>query len=205
MTRGLLVCGLVAAVSIFSVDTANAQRGAFRINQGFRILGGGWSAGYHCGNPGYNMDYYNPYSFANTNLRIDRVVPSIGCCQSRPGQGAIENSFDQMGHYDQTNSNIFIPDSGSAVGPATRSGPGTRQVKTVISEVGPAQPRSRIDHIPPKRVEQQFRSNSADDNSFIPVSSDPNRTSSEKADMSLWKKFDELETIQGAIPSAGNR
>ena len=66
----LLVSALLLTTVFSSVSSAQRLRSGLQgQRRPLRILGHGWSAGYHWRNPGPNSDYYNPYSAHNSMLK----------------------------------------------------------------------------------------------------------------------------------------
>lgn len=91
--RTLLCLAVALTVTGFASSDASAQRGRCGINQAFRYLGGGHSWGYHWRTPGPCVDYYNPWSYHNTNLRIGTMPQGS---QSYMGRMGYRGS---AGHY----------------------------------------------------------------------------------------------------------
>ena len=74
MSLRTVFCLLVSALLLTTVFSSESS--AQRLRSGLqgqrrplRILGHGWSAGYHWRTPGPNSDYYNPYSAHNSMLK----------------------------------------------------------------------------------------------------------------------------------------
>jgi hypothetical protein len=65
----LLVAAVLLTTAFSSVSSAQWRRSGLRgQKRPLRVLGHGYSAGYHWRNPGPNSDYYNPYSAHNSQL-----------------------------------------------------------------------------------------------------------------------------------------
>jgi hypothetical protein len=94
MSNRVLLAILILGSVVFSyAEQANAQRGRCSINQGFRILGGGQASGYHWRTPGPCVNYYNPYSYHNTNLRIGGLPQGAGSYVARYG---IDSAYHEL-------------------------------------------------------------------------------------------------------------
>lgn len=65
----LLVSAVLVTTALSSVSSAQWLRSGLKgQRRPLRVLGHGYSAGYHWRNPGPNSDYYNPYSAHNSQL-----------------------------------------------------------------------------------------------------------------------------------------
>lgn len=83
------VPGFVAVVAlllttVFSSESSAQWRGRGQLSQrGMRIIGHGFSAGYHWRNPGHDSSYYCPYSEHNSRLISQEYGYSTGNPYSR--------------------------------------------------------------------------------------------------------------------------
>lgn len=204
MSRFILVCTLVAAFSLVSTETALAQRGSFRVNQAFRKLGGGWSGGYHWRTPGYNVDYYNPYSQHNSSLKtgiipqgsISYLARSNGDCSSVNPVNI--SSFDQIGIYHDSSSYNFMPTVDYSVAP------GDVPSNVVDSEVDVDDASSNINvrRIPQNggQPRNSILTEPGAQNQPVPMQQQPSpsdRPDNDDGNVSLWRQFDQLESYQG--------
>ena len=221
MARGILFCAAIAAVFMVNLDSADAQRaGRVKLNHLNRFLGGGWSAGYHWRTPGHEVDYYNPYSRHNSHLKTggvpqgaERYISQFGGGGCYGGQAPVSvSSFDQIGSfghggsYEQSNgfNSGFIPatDYSSPPSPPSnvvdsevveeetgrrevnyRNGPegsGTREPKeSIFNRSRAKEPAAEVQPSP----------------SDVPAGKDKG--------VSMWKGFDELETLNSSSFGGG--
>lgn len=103
MSIKTLVYGVLAVASAFCFTSETfGQRSPCRLNQGFRYLGGGHSAGYHWRTPGPCVDYYNPWSHHNTSTRTGIVPRGAGPYLTRLEHcGETFQSFNQPSGFGQ--------------------------------------------------------------------------------------------------------
>ncbi len=65
----ITIVAVLLSTTLLASDSSAQWRGARQIGQrGLRVMGHGYSAGYHWKNPGHDSSYYNPYSAHNSNL-----------------------------------------------------------------------------------------------------------------------------------------
>lgn len=218
MARGILLCAAIAAVFMVNVDSVDAQRrGRVKLNQKFRFLGGGWSAGYHWRTPGHDVEYYNPYSHHNSRLKTGgmpqgagRYLSQLGGCYG--GRAPVDvSSFDQIGSFDQSGGHNggFMPAidfSRSVVGP-----PSNVVDSEVVGEENAGRPRVDYRDGPENGSrEPQESIYNRPDVKKAPTPSDVQPSPSdvpagEDKDVSMWNGFDELEALEGSSFSGGGR
>ena len=221
MMARIIILVVVTTVTLSNVDFALAQkRGKYPVNQTFRLLGGGWSGGYHWRNPGYKVDYYNPYSHHNSQLRIgvvpqgaSRYLGQMGGVACPSNQNEV-NSFDQIGTIYQDGFNT-MPDVIYSTAPANSNGtriptPGSQKqpqspAHVVDSEVmGEENGQPKVDYRSgPENPSSNRKSviDQPDTKGNQPSPSD--RSMEKKDDVGMWKGFDELESTNRSFVGGG--
>ena len=183
---------------MIGTDTAEAQRGTFRVNQVFRKLGGGWSAGYHWRTPAPKVDYYNPYSRHNSSLKIGGIPQGSASYLARLGdvsqnhQPVEINSFDAIGNYDESSSYNFMPTVEYSVAP------GVMPPNVVTSEVIEQETQPKVDyrHGPENTGgPQKSILNRNSGNPSIDKQPSPSDQPVDDDGVSLWQSFDDLESL----------
>ena len=202
MARQIVFVLMIAAFAICIQESAVAQRGNQRkLKKYARFLGGGWSAGYHWENPGHRVDYYNPYSKHNSQLRMHSNQSGYGGQAGGCGQ-CQSNGFDDVGTFQTGGFNNFTM-------PIEYSQPSYQNIhgNVVDSVVDEQQRLPEVKYGPqpetvpgsssinkPAEIRQPVRPQSSP--SDVPAGSSGK-------DVSLWREFDKMETLNRSFGGGG--
>ena len=207
--RSFIFCVLIAAAITILPEISHAQRGRLTVNQAFRCLGGGVSAGYHWRTPGPNADYYNPYSDHNSMLVTGAVPQGASCYMSRMRQhtsvitscGDSNSCIDTSGYPEvisETAPMMLIPDAAEKLQPAievpvpdaNQFTPDSSPPSSVIDDSDTTQDSDVIHDSDTTQLTP------ANENSFYPAVSDSSVGNSASKRASLWPGLYESKSLK---------